>query len=734
MRRARPQRRSLVVPIARYVGRDCEWARGDCAGTIGRDSDRVLHPLEKMNHESASPRGSRFRAGRISTRLLFGVGLAFLAAVLEGATEPRQTPPRVDDGVDIAVHPGDDFFAYANGAWLKATALPTGRNRWTARDEIAAQTKRQMAELLASAQQAAPGSTARKIGDYRAAFLDTAAIEARGIAPLQPLLQRIDALGDKGALADWLGAELRADCDPLNSGVFSSPHVFGFAVQFGIRGDGRHHAYLLQGGLGLGAAEAYTAETAEAVESRARYASGIAATLRRLGCDRAEERARAVLALETELARTHVSDEKSANERNADQVWLRSDFPARAPGLDWEKFFRAAGLEATPEIAVWQPAAVTGIAAQIDAQPLAVWQDYLRFHLVQRHADVLPAEFAAARAEPAAARPQLALAELERALPELLGRAYVEKFFPPEAKVRVQAVADDVLAHFQRRVATARWLSSEGRRRALEILRVAHFSAGHPETWVDDSALTVARDDAFGNRRRVAEWRHRAALARLDRPVDLREWTMSPHQSGAVINLLLNSYNFAAALLQPPKFDPAASRAALYGSIGAIFAHEMCHFVDTLGADYDAGGALRNWWTDADRAAYAAATQPLIAQFAACRAADLPLDGQRTLVENFADLAGLELAFEAHRHALGARAADAEYARAQNREFFIAFARAWRAKTDEAGLRRQVQTDNHAPEAFRAATARNLDAWYDAFDTRPGDRLYLAPDARVRLW
>lgn len=673
----------------------------------------------------------RSGAFRILTLFLLGGSLTLLPTAVVRADDRRPAPPRVDEGVDTAVRPGDDFFAYANGAWLQATALPAGRGRWTARDEIAARTKTQMETLLAEAAHAAPGSAARMIGDYRAALLDTAAIEARGLAPLQPLLHRIDALTDKAALAEWLGAELRADCDPLNVGIFSSPHVFGLAVQFGISGDGRHHAYLLQGGLG--APESYTAESGEAKEQLARYEAGIADTLRRLGAERAEERAHAVLALETELARVHVSDEKSANERNADQAWRRTDFSARAPGLDWEKFFHAAGLDAAPEIVVWQPTAVSGIAAQIAAQPLATWQDYLRFHLVLRHAAVLPREFAAS-ADGAAARPALALAETERALPEWLGRAYVERFFPPAAKARAQAVADDLIALFAQHLATARWLSEAGRDHAQEKLHAAHFSAGHPASWPDEGAPTIAADDAFGNFRRVAEWRYRAALARLDRPVDRREWTMSPHKPGAVINFLLNSYNFAAGLLQPPKFDPADSPAALYGSAGAIFAHEMCHFVDTLGADYDASGALRNWWTDADRAAYAAATQPLREQFAALRAGGLPLDGQRTLLENYADLAGLELAFAAHRHALAERSGDAEYVRAQDRVFFVAFARAWRAKTNEAGLRQQVQTDNHAPEAFRAATARNLDAWYDAFDVRPGDALYLAPEARVHLW
>jgi putative endopeptidase len=258
---------------------------------------------------------------------------------------------------------------------------------------------------------------------------------------------------------------------------------------------------------------------------------------------------------------------------------------------------------------------------------------------------------------------------------------------------------------------------------------------GYPERWPDHSTLTVRADDALGNLRRLERWTYRNALANLGTPADRKTWWLAPHSPGAVLNFHQNSYNFAAALLQPPKFDASASQAAAYGAIGAIVGHEVSHFVDTLGADHDSAGRKRRWWSEADLANYRNATAPLSAQVAGYRPIEGSLiDGPRTLVENVADLAGLASAFDAYRASLGAAPVDAEQLRGRDREFFIAFARSWRAKYSEEGLRNYLARDHHAPERFRIWTVRNIDAWYDAFDVRPGHALYLEPKARIRIW
>jgi predicted metalloendopeptidase len=296
----------------------------------------------------------------------------------------------------------------------------------------------------------------------------------------------------------------------------------------------------------------------------------------------------------------------------------------------------------------------------------------------------------------------------------------------------VQSILDRVVAAFGQRVAAVPWMTAATKSVALAKLKGMYFGVGYPAQWQDDSKLAIDADDAVGNLQRVAEWKYRNALAKLGKPVDRHEWAIAPQSPGAILNFQLNSYNFAAALLQPPKYDPAASDAASYG---AIFGHEVSHFVDTLGADYDAQGAAHPWWTAEGQANYAAASQPLIDQFSAYRALpDLAVDGKLTLTENIADLGGLAAAFDAYRQVLGGGAASAEELRRQDRQFFIGFARSWRAKLRDAALRAELESDGHAPERCRIATVRNLDAWYEAFDVRPGQELYLAPASRVRVW
>ena len=657
------------------------------------------------------------------------------------------TPPPADGqpGVDLRVRPGDDFFAYANGEWLAQNPLPAGQGRWTARQQIDAVTRERLDALMADVAAAPAGSEARKLADFQAADLDEAGIEARGLRPLQPALDRIAALGSKAALVRHLGRSLRADVDPLNWGITSSPNLFGLAVQRGIHGEAGHFAYLLQGGLGLPDREHYLADNEQARQLRGHYRGHIARLLAAAGFKPAQARADAVLALETALARSHADEAASASERNADNAWTRADYKTRAPGIDWDAFFGAAGLARQPIVVAWQPGAITGQAALLASQPLGVWKDYLRFHLLDQQAACLPLAFAeparhfrdvdlAGRAQPAP-RAQRARDVAARALPDLLGRLYVQRHFPPDQKARVQAIAARVTEALARRVEAAAWLSPATRAQALAKLNVAYFGLGYPEKWTDYNDLRVDPHDACGNRQRLADWHYRRALARLGQPVDRTAWVMAPQTVGAIFLPLDNTYNFAAALLQAPKFDPAASDAANYGAIGAIVGHELSHFVDTLGADYDATGAMKTWWTPEDRARYDTVSAALSRQFAAYQ--PLPgrtIDGPRTLSENVADLGGLAAAFDAYRATPGARAADPAALRQQDREFFIGYARSWRSVYGEEALRAQLDKDTHAPDRYRVATVRNLDAWYEAFDVAPGQALYLAPEARVRIW
>ncbi len=667
---------------------------------------------------------------------------------LAAAARPAQDTGPAEAGVDNTLAPGDDFFGWANGAWLAATPAPAGRARVTAIGQIAEQATRQRAEVIRDAANFdAPdlAASGRKVADFMTAYLDEARIESLGLAAVAPLLEGIDRLADKTALARWLGHHLPADADPTGLGTTVSAHLFGLAVVPGLHGQPRPFAALVQGGLGLGTREAYLDEAEAAVQRRARYREHVARLLQAAGYDRAPRRAEAVLALESALARGHAGAAESDRESNADQRWPRHAFARRAPGLDWPAFFGAAGLGGKAVIVVWQPGALQATAALVASQPLAVWQDYLRFHVLHRHADVLPAALArpaaawrdlqAGRPEPQP-RLQRALAAVEEALPDAVARLYVARHLPPPAQARVQAILEQVAAAFARRVAAVQWLSPATRQRALANLRAVHFGVGYPRRWPDGAGPTIDPGDALGNLQRAEEWKRRQALARLERVLDRDAWFVAPQQPMAVLHYQLNAYNFAAALLQPPKFDAGAgTEASNYGAIGAILGHELSHFVDTLGAPYDERGASRPWWTAADRARYGRAVRPLVDQFAACQPLPgLAIDGRRTLVENLADLAGLASAFDAYRATPAAQTADAAARRGMDRAFFIGFARSWRAQAGEAALRAQLATDTHAPERWRVATVRNLDAWYEAFDVRPGQALYLPPAARVRVW
>lgn len=663
-------------------------------------------------------------------------------AVAQAADEPAHVS--LERTVDASIRPGDDFYAYANGAWLEATTIPAGKERWGARDEIGILVRGRIARLLDDARTAPPGSDARKVADFRAAYLNEAAIESKGLSAITPTLDSIDRIRSKGELVRMLGSSMRADVDPLNYGVFESSYPLGLSVEPSIHGEKSYVAFLVEGGLGLPDRLSYIRADGATQVARASYQSHLARVFTAGGFDHAALRAAGVLALETSLARSHATPEAAANDHNADVRWTRADFAKRAPGIDWAAYFAAAGLSTQDSFVPWQPGAVTGFASLVTSQPLESWKDYLRVHLLDRYADVLPRRFAseastqrrasgaAANAEPL--REQRAIDATQLAMSDAIGKMYVERFFPAERKARVQVIVANVTAAFLRELETVSWMSPATRALALTKIRTLYVGVGYPEGWQDFSDLVVDPADAAGNLRRVADRNYRRSLALLGKRVDLKSWWMAPQTVGAILVFQQNMYDFPAALLLPPKFDPAASDAASYGAVGALIGHDITHFVDVLGAEYDTAGAERRWWSAEDSARFESRAEPLVKQFSAYRPfADAGIDGKRTRTENVADLGGLVAAFEAYRKALGAKAGDTAEVRAQDREFFIAFAQGMRTKMSEAGTRAQMKGD-HAPEAYRVATVRNLDAWYNAFDVVPGQRLYLEPSARVKVW
>jgi predicted metalloendopeptidase len=425
--------------------------------------------------------------------------------------------------------------------------------------------------------------------------------------------------------------------------------------------------------------------------------------------------------------------------------WARSDFAAKAPGLDWDAFFAASGLSAQEQFVVWQPGAVTGISALVAAQPMATWKEYLAFRALDRSSGLLPKAFVEEQfsfyEKTLAGTPKLrerwkrAVDATDFALGEVVGKLYVARYFPPAEKARAEEMVKNELAAFARRVDALTWMAPQTKAKAKEKLAALKVGVGYPDKWRDYSGLEVVRGDALGNAQRASLYEYQRNLKKLGQPVDRGEWVMNPQLVNAVNLPAMNALNFPAAILQPPDFDPARPAAMDYGAAGATIGHEISHSFDDQGALFDANGKLSNWWTDEDLAHFKASSEQLVKQYDGYRPfADVAVNGKLTVSENIADVAGLAAAFDAYRLSLGGKEAPSWHGLTGDQQFFLSFAQSWRSKTREAAARQRIVTDSHAPAEYRADTVRNLDAWYEAFGVKPGQKLHLQDGERVRVW
>jgi predicted metalloendopeptidase len=663
-----------------------------------------------------------------------------LAAAQETQVKAPIEKPASGKSANLTALPGDDFFTWANGDWLAKTEIPADRGSWSAMGALAEDTNTRIAKMIEELG-AAKGTTgeARKVADFYAAYMDEAGIEKRGLAPIRPMLNAIGGIKDKAALVRALGGSIRADVDPLNATNFFTENLFGLWVAQGLTDPSRNLPYLLQGGLGLPDRAYYLENNARMAELRTKYQQHIAAMLKLAGMDKTDERAARVFELELALAQTHATREDSANIQKSNNVWTLKDFAAKAPGIDWTAFFKAAGMADQERFQVYHPSAVTGAARLLANADVATWRDYLAFHKLNQYASLLPKAFADQRFEfngkvlsgtpQQSARWKRALGSTNAALDEAVGKIYVARYFPAENKARVQTMVANIIDAFSRRIDKLDWMAPATRAQAQAKVKSLYVGIGYPEHWKSYDGLRVVPGDAFGNAIRAEEYHYQQELAKLQRKPDRTEWAMPPQLVNAVNLPLQNALNFPAAILQPPFFDPKASDAANYGAIGSIIGHEISHSFDDQGAQFDAQGRLRDWWTKEDLAHFKAASSKLVAQYNTYKPfPDLAVNGQLTLSENLADLAGLQAAYDAFKTTASGKGVDAD------REFFRGFAQGWRSKAREASLRRGVLTDGHAPAQYRTYVVRNLDAWYKAFDVKPGQSLYLAPQERVKIW
>ena len=692
----------------------------------------------------------------INRKSLLLVASAFAMTVsacnrADSGTEQSSQAAGTDVGIvpasmDKAVKPGDDFFAFANGSWVKNTPIPEDRSNIGGGYIADLEREKNTRELLDNILKSNPdaGTNEGKIANYYRAYLDTDAIDHAGLAPAKADLDAIAAIADKRALSSAIGSTLRADTDPLNATNFKTENLFGIFVTQGLNTPGETLPYIMQGGIGLPEREYYLSGDAKMADLRNKYRGYVQQILQLANYPDPQGSAQRIMDLETKIARAHATREESEDFAKGALVWSRADLEKRAPGIDWAALLDAAQLGQAQKFEAYHSVAIPKLAGLVGSEPLQNWKDWLAFHTLNQQANVLPKPFrdasfafngtALAGTPKQRPRDQLAMNAVSNALQDAVGKAYVDKYFPASAKAEVQKMADEIKAAFARRVEAIDWMAPSTKEEALKKVRGIVVGVGYPDHWRDYSSLQIG-NDAYANLKnaRLAEYRNQ--IAKIGKPMDRNEWWMPPQLVNAVNLPVQNALNFPAAILVKPFFDPKAYAAYNYGAIGSVIGHEISHSFDNNGALFDSTGRLRNWWTPADFARFQQAGQALAAQYDQYEALPgLHVNGKLTLGENIADVAGLAASYDAYKHSLGGKEAPVLDGFTGDQRFFIAFAQSWAAKMRDETLRQRVLTDGHSPGQFRALTVRNVDAWYPAFNVQQGEKLYLAPDKRVKVW
>ncbi|WP_158943116.1 M13 family metallopeptidase [Granulicella sp. S190] len=662
---------------------------------------------------------------------------------------PAQSP---DTGISIsnmdpAVRPGDNFYLYANGGFINRTQLTADRSSVSVYSDLIDHSFQQVADIIRDAEKsnAPAGSDQRKIADLYHSYMDESAIETHGLAALKPHLDDIAAIRNSRQLAHALGLTLRADVDAINNTNFHTDNLFGLWVAPGFNDPDHYAPYLLQGGLQLPNRDYYLDNSDNMKNIRAKYQTHIAAMFRLVGLSDPDTRATRVLALETAIAQKQISLADSADIHNANNPWHLADFIAKAPGLDWPEYLRAAGLDTRDTFIVWQPIAFTGEASLVASQPLDAWKDLLAYHLLEQYADA--SSKALADESFAFSGPTLSGATEQRprdfrgdnfvsaTLGDAVGQIYVQRFFSPQAKAQAEAIVANLLATYHSRLEGITWMAPATKQEALAKLKTLQIGIGYPEHWRSYTALNISPDNLFANTWNANLFDYHYSLSRIGKPVDRKEWCTTPQTVNAFNLPLDNGLNFPAAILQPPLFDPNAPAAHNYGSIGTIIGHEISHTFDSQGAAFDSKGQVRNWWTAEDLAHFDAVTKKLADQYDTYAPfPDLQVNGRLTLAENIADDAGVAAAYAAFHASLHGAETPKVATFTGDQQFFIAYAQNWGGVTRDAELREEMLSDGHSPGQYRAFTVRNQDSWYTTFDIKPTDKLYLAPQDRIRIW
>src|SRR4051794_16479043 len=673
---------------------------------------------------------------RFSILMLATASLFSIAAAPAGAAKPLYGDWGYDAAaMDRSVKPGDDFWAYVNGSWDKKTPIAADRasaGPFITLSDDAERDVRQIVEGLANDPNR--DLLGQQIGDFYSSFMDEAAIEAAGTTPLKPYLSEIDAAKSRSQLLTLF----------VKPG-FASPFDLGIDADF--KKPEAYSAFASQATLGMPSREYYLEDNAKMKAHRAAYRNYILTVQKLAGLPGGEASADRIIAVETALSKVQWP---AADRRDIDKIFnpmTRSQLTKLAPQFDWNATLAKAGLTGAKQVIVTEPSAIAGAGKIFASTPISTWKEWLAFRFVSDHATVLPKALADARfafynkqlsgVEKQRERWKRGIAQVNSALGEGVGEIYVKTHYPPESERQMKELIGNLEDAYRSRISSNQWMDAATRQAALDKLAAFDPRIGHPVKYIDYSSMKVVKGDALGNSIRAADFQWKLQLKRFPKPVDRTLWGMYPQTINAYYNPLANQITFPAAILRPPFFDPNADAAVNYGAIGAVIGHEMGHGFDNEGRKFDPKGKLRDWWSPEAAKAFTAKTDALVAQYDTFKPfPDLAINGKLTLGENIGDLSGVENAYAAYKK-YTAKHGEAPVidGLTGDQRFFIAYAQAWQEKQREDAERQQVITNEHSPGKYRVnGVVRNVDAWYKAFDVKPGDKLYLPPEQRVHIW
>ncbi|HUO90164.1 MAG TPA: M13 family metallopeptidase [Rhizomicrobium sp.] len=675
-------------------------------------------------------------------RSAFFLGAFAVITTATLAAEPQVKPWGVElSYIDRSVRPGDDFFAYANGLWVKHSTIPADRTYAGVNLELDLQNEARLKGLVAELAQTPDDKLTpegRKLRDLYNAFMDTKQIEANGLKPAEKDLASIAHYRTLSDVAAAIG-------DP----TLGLDGPFGFYIGVDDKNSDAYSINLWQSGLGMPDRDYYLKTDKEIVATQAAYKKYLAAMLEIAGVKDAAARADKVYDLELGIAK---ASWPAADRRDEDKIYnpmTIADLKKLAPGFDWDAMFKAAGVPedgGARKVIVAEKSAFPNLAKVFASTPMDVWRDYMTVRYLHRWAALLPkkvddTDFAfygtALNGRTAQLdRPTRGIRLLDGQMGEALGKLYVAKYFPPEAKAKALQLVKNLIAAYDADIQTLAWMTPGTRAKALEKLHATMMKIGYPDKFRDYSAVVIDRNSLVASVKDTTVFEWNRELRRIDQRVDRSEWGMTPPTNNAYNNPNLNEVVFPAGILQPPYFDPNADDAVNYGEIGATIGHEISHSFDDQGAKYNKRGILENWFTPDDLKAFKARGDAIAAQYDQYQPLPgLHINGRLTLGENIADIAGLVIALKAYHISLGGKPAPVLNGLTGDQRFFIAYGQSWRETHRPGAIRSQVLSNPHSPSEFRVnGVVRNVDAWYAAFDVKPGDKLYLPPDKRVPVW